>query len=728
MTFILCCRFSLLLQTGYAARTRVAVAMAASSRCSSQHERSDADELAPALPGPAQATQPSVAFHRIACLLGAFGVTFLTTATFLLLPVDVEPAETSPRARPIEELAWSPRSLAQISCSAVMCGDYATTLNPTAECEGPAGSDDCFEKCCGDIACDHIPGFDCEGSLGSGYRTRQVSYWKAGQKSESCKGQSNCEDTCCQRLCADVVCAAPTPCQRPFPPHRCTPSTCQQQCCYGDDYCGNGITAWTEACEGCESLTAFCESVLGLDFETTPTKEWNHAVFEKVMSGTLEPGCEVTNTPTCEKELKFRVIAVFPFHKNGEGVSVNGLDIIAGGTQAVSGGDDKLVFIWRIADGHLLRNYSAHYSAVRTISTFNDATFFCAASSTEAIVWRSSGPQDSGILAMEFTTDDPPNIQTTSCIGINTWETAIVGQTDSFAQIWKWKGSKTMQVPEDPREAWKWQIDADAGYHRWGDSFKGHSSEWRTAFTTWRKNLFGLSHHPSAAVGTHHSHHPRHYRWDIRRHNRRHHRRLDSNTSDVLSRRLRPADRTAPWTNWFTNTRWGDVPVYYYQPDDWGPVTSLAAIPFDTLFAVGYDDGSIRVWKTYNGFLRSIIPQAHDGAVTAMVSAPAGNTLYSGGSDGYIRMWDVFSGKFQAEMYAAFAGPVRSLAVIPGGNNIYSGHAFGLLLLWIPGIQKLWCALDTEAGSVNAIAVNPAVVGQVLLALENGEARVYEMR
>ena len=85
-----------------------------------------------------------------------------------------------------------------------------------------------------------------------------------------------------------------------------------------------------------------------------------------------------------------------------------------------SGGDDKLVFIWRIADGKVLRNYSAHYSAVLTISTFNDATFFCAASETEAIVWRSSGPEDSGVLSMEYTTGDD-TVPTTSCVGINTW-------------------------------------------------------------------------------------------------------------------------------------------------------------------------------------------------------------------------------------------------------------------------------------------------------------------
>jgi len=671
---------------------------------SSQHSRQEGcdvdSELSPALPESFQeVTHGRLGFRQVACLIGLLGAALLALATVSLNP-SVGQVESSNDVS-MEEMSWNPRNLATVLCSTVTCDIYSTPLDPNIECEGPATSADCLDKCCGNIACSAIPGFTCSAALGPTFLTRQISYFKTGQTSQTCKGQAQCEDTCCQGRCADTSCPAATTCQRPFPPERCTPSTCEEQCCYDkttDDYCGNGLTAWTMACKSCETLTEYCETKLGLDFETTPTEEWNHRAFERVMNGLVEPGCEVKETPRCEDLLKFGILSVFPWHKSGEAVSVNGIDVIAGGTRAVSGGDDKLVFIWRISDGKMIRNYSAHYSKVLTISTFNDATFFCAASETEAIVWRSSGPVDSGVLSMEYTTGDD-SVGTTSCVGINTWETAIVGQEDSFTVIWHWKASKTLSVPTNPKDQWKWQIDKDAGFVRWPDQYKGHDSELEVAFTNWRKNLFGLNS-----------------------------RRLSNTSEDVKGRRLRPADRTAPWTNWFTNTRWGDVPVYYYQPDNWGPVTSIAAIPFDTLYAVGYAFGSIRVWITYNGFLKSLIPQAHDGAVNALVSAPAGNILYSGGGDGMIRMWDVFNGKHLGDMYAVFAGPVQSLAVIPGGNNIYSGHATGLLLLWIPGLKKLWCHLDTHAGSVNAIQVNPGVVGQVLVALEAGEARVYQMR
>jgi hypothetical protein len=44
---------------------------------------------------------------------------------------------------------------------------------------------------------------------------------------------------------------------------------------------------------------------------------------------------------------------------------------------------------------------------------------------------------------------------------------------------------------------------------------------------------------------------------------------------------------------------WGDVPNFFYKPDGWGAVTALVEIPSDTLFVLGYEDGSIRSLETY---------------------------------------------------------------------------------------------------------------------------------
>mmetsp|Transcript_41574 Transcript_41574/g.96805 ORF Transcript_41574/g.96805 Transcript_41574/m.96805 type:complete len:670 (-) Transcript_41574:115-2124(-) len=660
------------------------------------------DELEPALPAngrPAATQQPAMVF-RVAGICCILGCTLLFTVALPRAPGKALEGDA--------RTEWHARKLLS-ACTATDCGQYATP-NGVSSCDGLANSNECQQTCCGPIKCSELPG-SCEAIFGPEYTQRVLSYWEAGHEHRKleCQGQNDCQDHCCQGVCDRIACAAPTPCSRnPWAPARCTPSTCQEQCCYGDDYCGNGLNAWTEACKACETAQEYCERILNLNFASTSTDAWNAAVLDAVRRNILEPGCEIDSSPSCEDALKFRLISVFPFHGNSEAVSVNDVDVIAGGTVAISGGDDYLVFSWRIADGHLIRNYTGHDGPVRTVDTFNDATYFCATSKKEAIVWRNVGPEDSGLLGMEFTPEDPregqPTPEVTSCTGLNTWETAVVGQSNSFAQIWKWKQGAAMPVPLDPKLQYAWQIDKDAGYHRFPDRFHGHSSELKSAFTKWRKNLFGL------LDG--------------------YERRLQNNATadEALARRLRPADRTAPWTNWFTNIHWGDVPDFYYEPHNWGPVTSLTFIPSDTLFAVGYQDGSIRVWRTYNGFITAIVPKAHDGAVTALVSAPAGGTLYSGGEDGLICMWEAVSGKPRGEMYAKWAGPVLSLAMIPGGNNIYSGHATGLLLLWIPGQKKLWCQLDPKKGRVNGLAVNPGKIGQVLLALQGKEARVYEMR
>ena len=49
-------------------------------------------------------------------------------------------------------------------------------------------------------------------------------------------------------------------------------------------------------------------------------------------------------------------------------------------------------------------------------------------------------------------------------------------------------------------------------------------------------------------------------------------------------------------------------------------------------------------WRTYNGFIVSIVPKAHAGCVTALLAAPAGGTYYSGGHDGVIRLWRATNG------------------------------------------------------------------------------------
>ncbi|CAK9106724.1 WD repeat-containing protein tag-125 [Durusdinium trenchii] len=608
----------------------------------------------------------------------------------------------------------------KVNCGKVTCGRFAQHKT-YGTCDGPASSDDCQDSCCEAIRCDHIKDWSCSNEVGSGFFKRQVPEILKGlhRHSLQCKGEEQCKDRCCQSTCKATTCEEPYLCKKPYAPKKCTASECQSQCCYDKSYCGNGINAWSYACKRCKSKLEYCEQQVG-DRSSFGRDQWNDRVLKLVKAGKLAPGCEEDAvTPDCRNNLKYGVLSKFLLHKSDEGVSVNTVAVVPGGTEALSGGDDEQVFKWRIADGHFLRNYSSHTAPIRQVFPLKDATFLCAATNEEAIVWLVQAGHDyKDAIEMEFTPEDPREgagpVGVTGCIGLNSYETLLVGLTNSFAVLWEFKVDHFMPVPTDPKLEYMWQIDKDFGYYKkwpWWDK----QDVVKTAVKEWEKNRFHL-----------HDGYARRLRGnDLGNGNAsRELFDMDKGTIPWLYHKLHRSSPLSPWDNTFTNLRWGDVPDTYYEPDGWGAVTVMVEIPSDTLFVIGYEDGSIRTWHSYNGFIVAVIPKAHAGAVNAMVAAPAGGNFYSAGADGFIRVWESSSGKFVREIYAAWAGPIGSLAMIPGGNAIYSGHFSGTIYLWAVDGTAL-CHLDTEGGKVNSLAVNDGSIGQVLTALENGEVRVY---
>eukprot|EP00438_Fugacium_kawagutii_P016764 Skav231115 [mRNA] locus=scaffold7:4545:20985:- [translate_table: standard] len=131
---------------------------------------------------------------------------------------------------------------------------------------------------------------------------------------------------------------------------------------------------------------------------------------------------------------------------------------------------------------------------------------------------------------------------------------------------------------------------------------------------------------------------------------------------------------------------------------------SLAAFAFGSLAWVAVETIADER-KTYDGFIKALIPKAHVGKVNALMPAPAGDVFWSGGDDGWIREWEAGSGKALRSHYAAYAGPTLSLAMIPGGNAFYSGHAGGVFLLWLVA-ETEWalCHVDPEGGKVKSLS------------------------
>ncbi|CAK9075491.1 unnamed protein product [Durusdinium trenchii] len=608
------------------------------------------------------------------------------------------------------------------SCSAVDCKGNFARHGSAVRCDGKATSQKCINTCCTrEIKCSRLGAGFC-GGVGAGFSRRVITFLDEGLplRTGTCKGEENCKSACCQGLCRKTTCPADR-CPMPYAPRKCTYGSCEEQCCYDkEEYCGWGPNAYTRACRKCKDTLTYCEEKLGISRSSVTRDEWNRIVMRKVEQGKLVPGCEEDHYLRCEDtKLKFSLTTVFPFHKTAEGVSANTVAVLPGGTEAISGGNDGTVWDWRIADGKPLKNFTEDTNPILQVAPFNDATYFCSVSQEQAIVWLlqlRDGLEVPG--RTELPQDDRKHKKTapgnTACIGLNTWETAVVGQNNSFVVIWHWKADASMTVPVDPELQWIQQIRTDAGYHQWPKWDK--SSQLMDAFIRWRRHIFGLD--------------------------RDYDRRLkEVNMSELMNskapitpesdaRQLRRS--VSPWPNYFSNIRWGDVPHWYYEPDNgWGKVISLVEIPSNLWFVVGYEYGSIRIWKSYNGFLQAIIPQAHIGRVNALLAQPAGDQFWSGGDDGWIRLWQAGNGHPVRSHYAVYAGQVKSLAMIPGGNAFYSGHSNGKVYVWLvystDNKETDWpiCHFNPKGGVVNSLAVNPGSIGQILVALQDGLIKVY---
>ena len=69
-------------------------------------------------------------------------------------------------------------------------------------------------------------------------------------------------------------------------------------------------------------------------------------------------------------------------------------------------------------------------------------------------------------------------------------------------------------------------------------------------------------------------------------------------------------------------------------------VTCIVRSPHQEIFAVGYADGSIRLWNAASGSVVTTF-NGHKKSVTALAFDPQGTRLASGSQDTDIILWDI---------------------------------------------------------------------------------------
>ncbi|GIH97707.1 WD40 repeat domain-containing protein [Planobispora siamensis] len=67
--------------------------------------------------------------------------------------------------------------------------------------------------------------------------------------------------------------------------------------------------------------------------------------------------------------------------------------------------------------------------------------------------------------------------------------------------------------------------------------------------------------------------------------------------------------------------------------------TALAFHPAGQMLAVGYNDGTVRLWKVFTGEHAGVFSTGHGLGLNALAFHPGGQLLVSAGNDGTARLW-----------------------------------------------------------------------------------------
>lgn len=125
-------------------------------------------------------------------------------------------------------------------------------------------------------------------------------------------------------------------------------------------------------------------------------------------------------------------------------------------------------------------------------------------------------------------------------------------------------------------------------------------------------------------------------------------------------------------------------------PSSPGPslaVTSIVSSPSSSMVAVGYADGSIRIWDLDKGTCETTL-NGHKGAVTALRYNKIGSMLASGGKDNDIILWDVV-GETGLYRLRGHRDQVTDLLFLDSGKKLVSSSKDKFIRVW--DIETQYC-------------------------------------
>ncbi len=100
-----------------------------------------------------------------------------------------------------------------------------------------------------------------------------------------------------------------------------------------------------------------------------------------------------------------------------------------------------------------------------------------------------------------------------------------------------------------------------------------------------------------------------------------------------------------------------------------GNILSIVFSPDSKLAAVGYDNGSAKIWKVENGECLFVLDSL---AIRSLAFSPNGNLLASGSTDWTVKIWDVKRGTCLSTLEGYHSSPVNSVFFADDGSKVVS--------------------------------------------------------
>jgi WD40 repeat protein len=141
------------------------------------------------------------------------------------------------------------------------------------------------------------------------------------------------------------------------------------------------------------------------------------------------------------------------------------------------------------------------------------------------------------------------------------------------------------------------------------------------------------------------------------------------------------------------------------QIDDFVRAELAAISPDGNTLAAAYDNRTIRLWNITKREIVGTLA-GHSGDITSLAFLPDGKTLVSASKDNTVKLWDVANRK-DATILSGHVDAVTSIAFAPDGKMLASASAGGDIRLWDTEKRVEADRLSYTDSKVNSVAFSP---------------------